>query len=248
MENGKEVGIKIAKGVLFVLLQIVAVIVIIALIWLGYNTAVNTMNVNMMAKDAFAKRAEVILRPSDDGTKDMEMLRKLFTNQSLARDEFLHGGYYGSFDISNYYERADVKFHIVWPWDDKATIEVTEIVRDIHGKPKEEEMLVETEDEEGNVIVESTQIGDEEELPQPMEWQNGVYAVKLVKDMQTDVWKINGIELKELMDVEELMPVPSVEGVEESASPSPEASPEATASAEPSATPEGATLPDAVEG
>lgn len=195
----RDTGVKIAKGVLYVLLQIGVAILIVVLVFLAYYTAENTMNVNMMVEDAFAKRAQTILVPSEDSSADMETLRKLFTNTALARDEVLHGTAYDEFKVTDYYEQADIEFHIVWPWDEKTKIKVTETVRDLKGKPYM------TKEEEEKMKEEGT---DPSTLPQPPEWQNGVYEVSLVKDKDSETWKVSGFEFLEPVDIDEMTPVP----------------------------------------
>ncbi len=176
-------GVKAARGVLYVLLCIVAVIIVVGLVILAYNTAMNTMTVNMLTKDAFTKRAQAVLLPSADGS-DRIMLERLFAPKVISTDEMLNSRYYENFEISNYYERADVEFHIVWPWDDSVTLNVTEIVRDINGK-----RMVEVADGEEVTMTEV----DEKPLP----WKNGVYSVTLKKDPVTGSWRVNELGLIE---------------------------------------------------
>ncbi|MDL2237544.1 hypothetical protein LJC56_06915 [Christensenellaceae bacterium OttesenSCG-928-K19] len=207
----RDTGVKIAKGVLYVLLQIGVAVLIVLLIFLAYYTAENTMNVNMMVEDAFAYRAQAILRPAEDASAEMETLRKLFTNTALARDEVLHSTAYDDFTIVSYYEQADIEFHIVWPWDTRTKVTVTETVRDIMGDPIPEE---------GEELPE-----DKSLWPQPEEWENGVYEVSLVKDKDAEIWKISGFEFKEAVDVSEMVPEPIVAEeslAAESESPEPE--------------------------
>lgn len=185
-----NVGLKIIKGIMYVLLCLVAVIIIIMLIMLGFNTAQRTANVNMIIKDAFAKRAEVVLMPSGDDLADREILERMFTPRALAQDDALSSTYYDAFEITNYYEHANVKFKIVWPWEEKTTVEVTEIVRDIKGT------LLEVEDEADANI-------------QPLSWANGVYEVEMKYDNASETWRINDMQMIESIWVEEEVEEPA---------------------------------------
>lgn len=220
-----DTGVKIARGILYVVGSIVAVIIVVVLMMVAYNTAMNTTNVNMIVKDAFARRAQAVLLPAGDYS-DRTALEKLFTPRALANDGVLNSGYYDAFEITNYYEYTDVASHIVWPWQEEAVIEVTEIVRDITGE------LAEWDESEDP---------DAANEPQPIGWTNGVYKVTMKKDKITETWRINEMELIEYVVIDEedgtlslddyvTIPVGEAQGV---ASETP-----AAASAEPSIQPE----------
>lgn len=173
----KEGGIKTAKGFLFVLSRIAIVIVVIALVIVAFYAAMNTMNIRMVAKDAFTQRATAVLMDDEDGT-NKELLSRFFTEYYLSADSLLHGSAYDDFTITNYYQRTDVDGTIVWPWQDHATINVDDLVTDIAGTPIVQD---EAAAQEGLEITQK-----------PPEWQNGTYAVTLVKEDNT--WKIDGIK------------------------------------------------------
>ena len=68
----KEGGIKTAKGFLFVLSRIAIVIVVIALVIVAFYAAMNTMNIRMVAKDAFTQRATAVLMDDEMCIRDRE--------------------------------------------------------------------------------------------------------------------------------------------------------------------------------
>lgn len=174
-------GIKVAKGFLYVVSRVAIVVLIIAILGIAYRTAVNTMTVNMVVKDAFAKRAQYVLTPAADGS-DMAAMEKLFTSKALETDDVLQSNMYRTpeYTITGYYERADVADHIVWSWQDRTTVDVTDIVRDIRGSSNAEP------DATGH-------------LPPPdiPEWRCGVYEVTLAKVSESDSWMIDEISFKE---------------------------------------------------
>lgn len=191
-------GVKVAKGFLYVISRVAIVVLVIAVLGIAYRTAVNTMTVNMVIKDAFAKRAQYVLTPAADGS-DMAAMEKLFTSQALEADDAVQSNMYRTpeYTITSYYERADVADHIVWSWQDETTVDVTDIVRDIHGS--------------SNVEPDATGHLPDPEIP---EWRCGVYEVKLVKVQQTDSWMIDGMTFKEAVffDTEPLTtPAPTEE-------------------------------------
>jgi hypothetical protein len=69
----------------------------------------------------------------------------------------------------------------------RATIRVTEVVRDISGKLKEKD---------------ESQSGDDDGT-EPINWANGVYDVTLKKDKLTGSWRINDMEMVETVIVDE---------------------------------------------
>ena len=173
----QKTGVRIAKGILYVFGCIAAVILVVMLIRVGYETGLNSANVNMIIKDAFAKRAQAVLMPQSYYT-DREMLEKLFTPRALAADDVLKSNYYSAFEVTDYYQNTDAEMKIVWPWLDEVTVKVTESVRDIAG-----------------TLIEQDESQQDEEAPKPIGWVNGVYEVTLRKDKLTGNWRINSMEL-----------------------------------------------------
>lgn len=185
----KEGGIKTAKGILYVLSRIAIVIVVAVVAVVAFYTAMHTMNVEMVLKDAYTARAKAVLLPSKDGD-DREVLQRLFTQDFLNADAELNGGKYQEFDILNYYQRTDIDPLIVWPWENTATARVTDIVSEISGTPLD--MIA----EDGTII------SSEGTSKKPPEWENGQYEVKLVKNGNT--WMIDSQKL-----IKEVEPEPT---------------------------------------
>ncbi|MEF9989688.1 MAG: hypothetical protein RR716_04160 [Christensenellaceae bacterium] len=178
-------SVRAARGVLYVISCIAIVIVVIAIIFVSFNTAMNTTNINMVLKDAFAKRVQVVLVPKEDGS-DQQMLSNLFTQKFLSSDEALNGNEYKDYKILNYYQRAEIDGGWVWPWQTSATVKVKETVVDIAGELKPE-LIAEKIDDNGNVII----TGEDAVKIKPPAWKNAVYEVEMKKI--NDSWKINSI-------------------------------------------------------
>lgn len=195
-------GMKVARGFLYVVSRVVIVAVVVWLLAVAYRTAVNTMTVNMVIKDAFAKRAQYVLTPAGDGS-DIAAMEKLFTSQALETDELVQSQIYRTpeYTITGYYERADIKNHLVWSWQDEAIVEVTDIVRDIRAS--------------SNAEPDSTGHLPPVEVP---EWRSGIYEVRVVKVPTTESWMIDGIAFQESIVFEEVVltaPEPTPEPTEE---------------------------------
>lgn len=196
----KESGIKAAKGILYVLSRIAIAVVVIVIAVIAFYTAMHTMNVEMVLKDAYTARAEAVLFPDKESSSD-EILKRMFTDNFLNNDTELNGNGYDEFDILNYYQRTEVDSFIIWPWEDQATVKVTDLVSEITGTPLD--MIA----EDGTII------SAEGVSKKPPEWQNGQYEVKLLKSGNT--WKIDSQKL-----LKEIEPEPTGT-VAPSATPSP---------------------------
>lgn len=196
----KESGIKAAKGILYVLSRIAIAVVVIVIAVIAFYTAMHTMNVEMVLKDAYTARAEAVLFPDKESSSD-EILKRMFTDNFLNNDTELNGNGYDEFDILNYYQRTEVDSFIIWPWEDQATVKVTDLVSEITGTPLD--MIA----EDGTII------SAEGVSKKPPEWQNGQYEVKLLKSGNT--WKIDSQKL-----LKEIEPEPTGT-VASSATPSP---------------------------
>ncbi len=177
----KESGIKAAKGILYVLSRIAIVVVVIVIAVIAFYTAMHTMNVEMVLKDAYTARTEAVLLPDKENSGNEEILGRMFTENFLASDTELSSSRYDEFDILNYYQRTEIESFIIWPWEDQATVKVTDLVSEITGTPLD--MIA----EDGTII------SSEGVSKKPPEWENGQYEVKLIKSGNT--WKIDSQKL-----------------------------------------------------
>ncbi len=118
--------IKILRAVLYVFACMVAVILIYMLVRVAYNTALNTMSVNMITEDAFARRAQSVLLPT---STDEVILGRLFSQNALATDNVMNSDAYDEYVVLDYYERVDIDTTIVWAWEETASIRLTEVMR-----------------------------------------------------------------------------------------------------------------------
>ncbi len=178
---------KSLKFILYIATRVLGVAVVL---WLAYNcfiTALNTMNINMIVKDAFTKRASVILDPIEN--KDTALLKKVFTRDYLDRSKLDTQTDNRFYDVSMYMQRTDVKLKLVFPKQEEAEIIVTDIVDDIRAE------LVNAEDPE---FVEKDSL-----------MRSGEYSVKVIKTESG--WIIDDMNLIEEIIPEYIRPLPTKE-------------------------------------
>lgn len=125
-------GLNVTRFFVYIIGKCIAVVIAVLLVILGFYTAVNSSNVYMVVKDAFAKRTSVILTPEDN--KDSELLSKLYTPSYLTSSKLGQDESNSDYTIQKYVERTDVKVTLVWPWYNKVQVEARNVVDDISAK------------------------------------------------------------------------------------------------------------------
>lgn len=201
---------KTTRGVIYALTRVILFVIAVLVIALGFFTGMNSMNVNVIIKDAFELRQEFVLQPKGLTSAD---LAKLFTQDFIKSDTVLNSTKYQEYDITSYYQRSDVGFAIVWPWMDTVTVRATENVLDIQGTRNNSEDAAASS---GNASAADAA---------PPTGESAEYDVTLVKDANTSSWKVR--EMKKIKEVQPVINQPSQ-------TPSPSES--GTKSAKPSAT------------
>jgi len=173
------------KLVLYILGKVAAALVAVGLIVLGFFTAMNTMNVMVMSKDAFTKRTSVILKPIDN--KDRELLDGIYTEEYLNASGLYTEDTNSAYMVNSYAQRTDVKFVLVMPWTKEVKVEVTDVIENIS----------------------ATFIGDADTSKQVTSFiDSGVYEIRLIKTAEGN-WKVNELELVEEITPESVYPIPT---------------------------------------
>lgn len=216
---------KVARGIFYAFTRVILFVVAVLVIALGFFTGMNSMNVNVIAKDAFTLRAEYVLTPKTGQEAD---LPKLFTQDFITDDPVLISTAYSDYNIASYYQRTDVKAQIIWPWTNKAVVHATEEVLDITGTLKENTEAA-PEPAADAAAAGDTQVTVKDKTP-PV-WVSGEYEMTLIKDPDTSSWKVQEMKL-----IREIQPVIVAPDQEATGSPSTGAS---AAASTPAATPEG---------
>ncbi len=216
--NDSPISVKILRGILYLVGTLVVIVAVGTCAYIGYYTGKNTMNVDMIAKDAFNKRAAVILQPKGPEI-DNEQLRGVFTEKCIATDEVYNNNPYAKYEITNYYHLAEIEGHTTWQWDETTELILSDVVLDIRG------VYADTD-------AENT-LGD----PSIEDWRNAKYKVKLVKI--NNAWKVDKIEVIEDIYIPEIVK-PTQEPVDEEGEPTEESTePTTEPTTQPTAEPEG---------
>ena len=237
METNQE---KVTRGVIYAFTRMILFVIAILVIALGFFTGMNSMNVNVIVKDAFALREEYALQPKGLSADD---LGKLLTQDFIQSDAILNTTDYQDYDITNYYQRADVGAAIVWPWLDTVTVHATENVLDIEGTLSSSENAAAPSASSSETPKASasaqTQVASVDKTPP--EWKSAEYDVTLIKDPDTSSWKVQ--EMKIIKEIQPVINQPSQTSTPTQSasrtsvvSASPQSSPSASASASAKAT------------
>lgn len=146
----------------------------VGLIVLSFFICMDYMNINVLVRDGFYKRAATIIMEEDPS-----VLVKVFTKSFIDKDTLLKSQTYADYVIRGFNHKVDVDFKVIFPWDRVVQVTMTERISYIDGElPKE---LI----PEGATDVDTA----------PPEWKDGRYTLTLVR--VEDNWKINGMELIE---------------------------------------------------
>ncbi|MGI6664092.1 MAG: hypothetical protein ACOX3W_01515 [Christensenellaceae bacterium] len=180
---------RIGKFFLYIGGKLVVVVVAVILMFFCFNTARNSSEVFMVAKDAFLKRNAVILKPLEE--KDKELLPGLFTEEYLLKSGLATQVTNSAYTIKNYDERTTVPVSVIFSWQKTAKIRVKNIVQDI----------VATEVHPGENFTEVTSF-----------IESGIYSVYFEKG-EDGKWRINDIVLEEEIEIpeEHVRPIPKPE-------------------------------------
>ena len=125
-------NVKVKKTLKFFLYffgKLIAAAIAVGLAWFAFMTAMNSSNIQVTVKDAFTKRASVILEPEDNS--DTALLPKIFTREYLDRSKLDTQKDNRFYDVTLYSQRTDVEVKVVFPFAKKAEITVTDVVEDI---------------------------------------------------------------------------------------------------------------------
>lgn len=162
------------RFLLCVLRWALIVVVVLALSVGAFLFAMDYANVTILATDGMKMRAGVVL-----GYNDASELTKFFTEDYLAGDELLKDTTYLDYTINSFDAQIDVESLHTLPWENTATVVVTESVT-IDG-----ELPISKQTPE--------QLADPNKIPPPP-WEGGTYELTLQKDAEhrwiiTDVVK-----------------------------------------------------------
>lgn len=169
---------------------------VVGLVVIAFFTAMDYMNIQTLVKDGLQVRADVVIKGDN-----LSQLSKVFSKSFLEQDTLLRSTAYLPYDVSGYDYKSDIGFALVLPWENTATVRVTETVTDIKA-----ELFATEENQDAQAVA-------------PL-WDNGVYDVTVMR--YEDNWRIVSMRLVEMLPQPSPTPAPS-------ASATPEPSPSPTA-------------------
>ena len=154
----------------------VILLAIFLLLVLTFFVAMNSANVYIVVTEGMEARAAVVLNDGDTGE-----LSYYFTDRFLEEDTLLKSGKYSDYMVSRYTYLTTPRLALCWPLQAAVTMSVAEWVGNVDG-----ELSQAKQDEV-----------DSSAALEPPAWNNGEYAVSLVK--QDGKWKIDNITLVRLV-------------------------------------------------
>ena len=184
----KKISFRKDKFWLYILGKLLAVGLSALVLVFAFSTAMQTSNIYMLAKDAFAKRTSVILMPLEN--KDTDLLDSIFTAEYLEESGLATQATNASYTINSYDERTDVSITVVFPWQRTAKVKVTNTVQDISAEIAPGAITVNEVDR----FIES-----------------GEYTLTMVKE--DGGWKVSDLQLDKdtTIDQSEEYPIPTKE-------------------------------------
>ncbi len=118
------------RVLLFIALLLLAVLAVTGICVIGFKIAEASGNVYVIASEGMQVRAATILMPNDAKTGD---ITKYFTSECIAEDYALRDNPYIGDRITSFDHRATVQSIWAQPWNNKATVTLTETVNTIRG-------------------------------------------------------------------------------------------------------------------
>ena len=200
-------GMNFGRFALYIGGKLLVVAIAVILIFFAFNTARNSAEIYMVAKDGFAFRNSIILFPGEEDNENYEKLDGVFTQEYLQRSGLKTDMRNASYTVRAYDEKTSVPIKVIFSWQNKATVRITNVVQDIIS--------------EINTAVEYSPVTELIE--------SGTYLVHFIKDSEGN-WKIDDIVLEERKEIEpeHQRPLPSPDAKEEDLSPGEETVPEDT--------------------
>ncbi len=171
--------------------KIIAVGIAVGIMILAFLTAMNTMNVQVMIKDAFALRSSVMLVQHEND--DVELLDRVFSEEYISRNGLKNLTDNKAYNVTNYNQDTDIELKIVWPWTKEVVLKVTDVVDDVRA---------------GLV----SEVVDDSLVKEDYLMDSGEYTVTAVKT--EDGWIIYDAVMESVIKPEILFPLPVPESIE----------------------------------
>ena len=166
----------------YLVTRLILLAVAVGFIVLSFFVCMDYMNVNILIRDGFNKRAATIMHVNEDAS----VLVKVFTKSFIEKDTLLKSHIYDDYVIRGFTHNMDVDFKLIFPWDKTIEVDVTERIPDIDGE------------------LPAGDNGETGESTKPPEWQDGRYRLTLSRD--GDNWRITDMTVLAKLPKTDLMP------------------------------------------
>ena len=165
----RNIVVSILKFFSYIIGKLLTAAIVLGLLVLAFFTALDTMSVNVMLKDAMAFRAGVILQY--DKKMDETVMDRLFTAEYIQKSTLNQNVQSGDYVIEDFDERTDVTLSVIFPWQNEAQVKVRDVVDSIDYE----------------------YIGAGEASDKDIKFTSGEYLLTVVRI--NDEWKISDIKL-----------------------------------------------------
>lgn len=175
-----------AKFFGYIIGKVAAVLCAVFVMLMAFLTAMNTMNVQVLVKDAFALRSSAILKQTDND--DTALLDRVFSEEYLKKTGLKTANDNRAYNVTNYNQDTDVELKLVWPWNGEVKLKVTDVVEDVRA-----------------TLVNDTV--DASLLKKDYLMDSGEYDVTVKKT--DDGWIVTDAQLTQTIEPEILFPLPT---------------------------------------
>ncbi len=155
----------------YIIGKLLLLLLVATLLVFSFMAAKDYMNINVLISDGLKARAGVVLEGEEAAN-----LSQIFTDAYLRQDDRLKDDTYDEYVVRSYLQDIDIGFKLIWPWQQKVTVRVSETITQIDGELPEDRQ---TEDM------------TEEDI-RPPEWEGAVYMVTL--ERHETAWRITDME------------------------------------------------------
>lgn len=178
------------RGIWFFMRTLMLIILLVALGYGAFATAMNASNLYILSVEGLQLRAACILQEGDQAA-----LTEYFTDQFLKNDAALYSDEYAPYTITSYDYRVEVENISVWPWSETASVTLVDRMTNLAGKWNEQQAEQEPTEAEDTAAV----------VPP---WEEARYLVRFRK--QGGRWYIYQMKLLEAAPSQAPKPTPDL--------------------------------------
>lgn len=158
---------------------------ILGLMTVVFYYTMNMTNIYVVLKDGMAKRAAVVMTGEGRGELDRYFQQSFLNNDAALLSLDQGTSPYQDYNIRGMDHRLALDFAWLWPWDEAATVTMTERIPRIDGRAK-------------GTRAEALIASGGSRALYPPSWQAGRYSVKLVRE--NGRWRVKSLVLLQVLN------------------------------------------------